>query len=388
MKPTFNLVSKTLGTSFFKYRGDAVRLSKQTPATVDEVVVALKDNPSMQRKITTFRDSNGLVTERAFDYFDKPFRNRLYSRTDNVIGEDEFVTSTTTKDYLLDRDALDYYKDLRQFPNTKKTILWSRVSTETNHISENLKTGEKVQSQVIIDKAKQKSKNKHTFIEFPHIIDNKVENKPLKFLSFTVKKSDNSIVKSSVTKQGVNFPENDSYLGVRALPIEDAKEPLTKRYIRERGLEDMNITIDKEYNPINEVNTRFKAIFTADEGIVKFNGDYTFKSKTELAKTSAHETEHGWHFFLQGRLNGGDTPWQTDMAQKFGRIKDPEQLEEAKVYDKAIKNYVPFWKDRKAYNENEIEIAANKKGDATELEYNSQGETIRADFPHIPQDML
>ena len=77
MRPNFNLVSKTIGTSFQKYKGDALRLSTQTPATVGEVVLALKKHPDLQRKVTTFRDSNGSIIERSFDYFDKPYRNQL-----------------------------------------------------------------------------------------------------------------------------------------------------------------------------------------------------------------------------------------------------------------------------------------------------------------------
>lgn len=384
MKPTFDLVSKTIGTSFIKYKGDAVRLSKQTPASVDEVILSLKGHKDLQRKVTTFRDSNGQVIERSFDYFDKPYRNRLYSRTDNVIGQDEFVSSTTTKDYVLDRDAMEYYKGLIQFPNTKRTILWAKARTETNHLSENINTGEKFHSQVRINGTNRKGRCYHTFSEFPHIKNNKVENTPVKFLCFAVRTKDNTLIKNSIKSSGVKVPENDSYLGYRALPIEDAKTPFSERYIKERGLEDMKVTVDENYNPLNEIDTRFKAIFCADDGVIYFNGDYKFKSKTELAKTSAHEVEHCWHYYLQGRLNGGDTPWQKDMAKQFGKITDKELKKEAKEYDIAIKNYVPYWKDRDAYLRNKIEQDANKKGDAVQYDYDTEGLTIRMDFPHIP----
>ena len=388
MRPNFNLVSKTIGTSFQKYKGDALRLSTQTPATVDEVVLALKKHPDLQRKVTTFRDSNGSIIERSFDYFDKPYRNRLYSKTDNVIGNVEFVTSTTSKEYVLDRNAIEYYKELIKLPNVKRNILWGISKTETNHVSENITTGEIVQTQVRIRNTKQKNRIFHTFIEFPHIKNKKLENKPIKLLTFSVRTQDNTPVKNSIKSYGVKVPEKDSYLGFRGLTIEDSKNPFARRYIKERGLEDMNITVNPEYNPLNEADTRFKALFTADEGVINYNKDYKFKSKSELAKTSAHEAEHGWHYYLQGRLNGGDTPWQTDMALKFGKIKDHELKQEAKEYDYAIKNYVPYWKDRDAYIKNKIEIKANQKGDATEYEYNNEGVTIRMDFPHIPQELL
>ncbi len=177
IKPHFDLISKPVRQKFIEYKGDAVRLSLQTPATVEEVVLGLKGRNDLKRKITTFRDSDGEIIERAFDYFDKPYRNRLYTKNHNFI-EDEFVVSKTTKDYVLDRSAMTYYKDLRQFPQVKRTILWAPVKTETNHIAENKITGEKIFSQVREEiVSRQKNRKKHIFIEFPPIINKKIQKK-------------------------------------------------------------------------------------------------------------------------------------------------------------------------------------------------------------------
>ena len=82
----YRLISKSIGQDFAQYNKNAIRLNFRTPKTVDEVVVGLKDNPSLQRKITTFRDEKGQIMERAFDYHDKPYRNRLYSHLYNEQG--------------------------------------------------------------------------------------------------------------------------------------------------------------------------------------------------------------------------------------------------------------------------------------------------------------
>ena len=50
----YRLISKSIGQDFAQYNKNAIRLNFRTPKTVDEVVVGLKDNPSLQRKITTF----------------------------------------------------------------------------------------------------------------------------------------------------------------------------------------------------------------------------------------------------------------------------------------------------------------------------------------------
>lgn len=386
-KPTLRLISKMTGISYIKYQGEAVRLSTQPPATVDEVILSLDKHPKLQRKITTFRDSNGGVIERAFDYFDKPYKNIIYSNTENLIGEDFWVASTTKKKYVLDRIAMEYYKDFRQFPDTKRDFLWSLVKTETNHVAQNLNSDEMVQSQVSITQTK-KNKKLHRFVEFPHIKNNKKKNKPVRFLSFIVNPKDNSPIPNSIRARGVKVPENDSYLGFRALTINDAKNPFAKRFIEERGLKEMNITVNTEYNPLFEANSKFKALFSAETGVINYNRDYKFKSKSEVAKTSAHEVEHGWQYYLQGRLKGGDTPWQSDIAQKFGKIKEADLEQEAKEYDYSIENYVPYWIDRVAYKKNKIEEIAHQKGDFIEAEYNNEGKIIRNNFPYIPQELL
>jgi len=378
MCPAFDLVSNQKRIKFIKYKGDAVRLSVQTPAYVDEVILSLKDNPDLKKKITTFRNSDGEVIERAFDYFDKPYKNKIYSRVDNVIGQDEFVKSTTVKDFILNKDALDIYKDVRRYKETSRFILWANTKTETNHVSENIVTGEKVHSQVRINRGKYRNKLYHTFTEFPHIINNKIAKGLSKVLSFSVNTKTKNYIKNSVKAD----------LVYRALPIEDLKQPLSKHFISKRGLDDMEITIKDNYNPINEKNTNFKAIFDSEDGVVKFNKDYAFKSKTELVATSAHETEHAWQFYLQALLNGGGTNWKDLVAEKFGEITDKKLLKEAKEYDDAIKNYTPFWENRAEYRKNKIEKQANKKGQLASKEYDKEGQMIRADFPHIPVELL
>ena len=162
------LSSKNLGQRFADYKGKAIRLALEAqPHTVDEVIVSIKGN-NKTRKITTFRDSNGKIIERSFDFFDKPFRNRIYQHTDNVIGEDKFVTSTTIREFSLPKNKMKIY---RQFQQTLKkldipTTLWEPKQILTNHLSENINTGERVLSQVKIENIEQAQKELHTYIDF------------------------------------------------------------------------------------------------------------------------------------------------------------------------------------------------------------------------------
>ena len=166
MNSKFSLISKTIGTKFTEYKGNAVRLSQFSPYSVDEVILKSNANPKEIRKVTTFRDSKGDIVERSFDYTGRQLKNRLYSTVDNVIGNDEFVTSKTTKDYSIDRGILSTYKELIQRPKINRFIFWSPDKTTTHHISENIETGEKILSQVQIS-SKRKSLKQHHLSQEP-----------------------------------------------------------------------------------------------------------------------------------------------------------------------------------------------------------------------------
>ena len=67
MASKYFLLSKTT-QRFVDYEGRAIRLNKSTPYTVDEVLIAKKGRTTPCKKITTFKDSNGKITERIFKY--------------------------------------------------------------------------------------------------------------------------------------------------------------------------------------------------------------------------------------------------------------------------------------------------------------------------------
>ena len=58
----YYLLAKTT-QKFINYTNQPIRLSKATPYTVDEVLIAKKGKKTPCKKITTFRDSNGNTIE-------------------------------------------------------------------------------------------------------------------------------------------------------------------------------------------------------------------------------------------------------------------------------------------------------------------------------------
>lgn len=389
MNTKYNLISKVTGQKFTQYKGDAIRLNMFSPYTVDEVVIGINGSKSNVKKITTFRDSSGKITERVFDYPNKPLKNRIYTQTDNSIGTDEYVESKMTKDYTIKRESIKYYKDIVRLSNKNKLLFWENKSTVTHHVSYNTDKDEIILTQVKIEDGKNPAIQKHSFIEYPRIKNGKKINTSPRTLTFEVNKDNNNVIKDSINgSTGIELPADDKYLGYRALSIEDAKIPFTKRFLKDRKMDDKDVKIVPDYNPRHYANPNFSAIFDAEDGSVKFNKDNDFYSKSKLANTSRHEVEHSWQYFIQGLLNGGGTNWQSDMAAKFGQIKDKKTLKEAKNYDKSIKTYVHFYENAERYRKNYIEIKAREKGRIEQDSYDFDGITIRKDFKHIPSKLL
>lgn len=382
----YTLISKSIGIDFAKYNKNAIRLDFKTPKSVDEVIVGLTNNPSKQRKITTFRNKKGKIVERAFDYFDKPYRNRLYSHQDNVIGNNEYVNSTTIREYTLSKQRIKEYKDnieLYDFLQRDPIVFWNKQKTQTNHLSENIHTGEKILSKVTV--YEKGYKEQHQFIEYPKIgSKNKA---PTKELQFNVNNSTRRINPKSIKTNHTQMPQHDNFLSIRALDIDSAKTKLAEHYIKEKNLEHTNIMINKDYRPLEDEQNLI-AFYSDENGSINFNREYNIKTKARIAETTSHEIEHAWQWYLDARNTGGRTLYTKKIAREDGKIKNKKLQEEAQKYTDSINNYVPFYKDYKKYKENLTEKLAYQKGYEEKANYVTQAKEIQTEFPHIPIELL
>lgn len=386
MASKYFLLSKTT-QKFVDYEGRAIRLNKSTPYTVDEVLIAKKGRTTPCTKITTFKDSNGEITERIFNYSEKPIRNRVYQRQEHVIGDNEIVQSTQIKEYFLPRKIVDIYKKFQENLNTFniQTVLWEKGMVQTNHVSDNINNGEKILSKTTIT-SDQVSGNDflHTFVEYPKIKNGKIERKPVKSLEFGVDKSYN-VDYASIRANGVKSPSNDSFLGYRILSVDDVKEPITEKFIKDRGVGNLGYIINTDYLPEDGSETLCGLFY---DGNIMFNKLYDFKSKSNVVSTSRHEVEHGWQYYLDARNGGKRGENLEKLGKTYGKITDKKLKKEADVYTQSIDNYVPHYVDYERYRKNYIEIRANKAGAKAKQEYDEQGKTIREDFRHIPKELL
>lgn len=388
MTSGYYLISKVEKLPYYKYKGDVLRLINQTARTVDEVVVGLKNRPEIVRRITTFKDSKGNIIERAINFSDKPYRNRIYTTRYNVIGEDEFVTSVHIKEYTLPKVFKnDFIQSISE--HLPRTLLWTPVKFFTNHTSVNVETGDKILTQVKQTNLMKPQKETHTFVEFPHIINGKIENKGKKILKFSVNTlNGHTINAKNIFEDGTKLPQNDSFLGIRALDINDSKTAFAQKFLSERGLKNKRITINPEYLPVDDREELAKALFDPNEGSINFVKGHKFASKSEVCATSRHETEHGWQFYLYARnTQGGTTYWEEKMYDLFKDL--PKSLKkEAQEYTDSIRSYVTIAEDRAKYRKNLIEIKANEQGEKARILYNYERAEIQKEFPHIPKELL
>lgn len=387
MKSNFYVISKTT-QNFSDYLSGTIRLSNQIPQTVKEVLIANKKG-KVRGKITTFLDKEGNVIEKAFNIKDKPLKNRIYTSQKNHIGTDEVVTSTQIKEYTLNRKLIDIYrKHMNRFINLDtRTYFWEQESIQTNHMANNTALGIK---NLTISRI-QNLKNiplqfLHSFTQYKPIVNNKIsKNSPIKYIEYIV--NDKFIaLKSSIHTINMKRPKFDSFLGFRALSLEDFKIPITERFLRDRGIKHLGYKIVPNYMPTDGKQITWKGLFC--NGYITFRKTWVPKSKADFVSTSRHEVEHGWQYYLDAR-NGqdrGDNMFA--IGEKYGKLKDPKLQYEADKYTESIDNYIPAEKDYNEYRQNYIEVKAFDAGAKAMKKYNKDGKILREEFKHIPPEML
>lgn len=387
MKNNFYVISKTT-QNFSDYLSGTIRLSNQIPQTVKEVLIANKKG-KVRGKITTFLDKEGNVIEKAFNIKDKPLKNRIYTSQKNHIGTDEVVTSTQIKEYTLNRKLIDIYrKHMNRFINLDtRTYFWEQESIQTNHMANNTALGIK---NLTISRI-QNLKNiplqfLHSFTQYKPIVNNKIsKNSPIKYIEYIV--NDKFIaLKSSIHTINMKRPKFDSFLGFRALSLEDFKIPITERFLRDRGIKHIGYKIVPNYMPTDGKQITWKGLFC--NGYITFRKTWVPKSKADFVSTSRHEVEHGWQYYLDAR-NGKDRGENMlAIGEKYGKLKDPKLQYEADKYTESIDNYIPAEKDYNGYRQNYIEVKAFDAGARAEEKYKKEGKILKEELKHIPPELL
>lgn len=387
MKNNFYAISKTT-QNFSDYLSGTIRLSSQIPHSVKEVIIQNKKG-KVRGKITTFLDKEGNVIEKAFNIKDKPLKNRIYTSQKNHIGSDEVVISTQIKEYTLKRNLIDIYrKHIKDFIKWNvQTSLWEQEKIQTNHVATNSALGIKYLTISKIQNLKIISKQfLHSFTQYKPIIKNKInKDSSIKHIEYIVNDKF-KVLKKSIKTTNMKSPKFDSFLGFRALSLEDFKIPITERFLSDRGIKHLGYKILPNYMPTDGKEITWKGLFC--NGYIKFRRTWVPKSKADFASTSRHEVEHGWQYYLDAR-NGQDRgDNMLAIGEKYGKLKDPKLQYEADKYTESIDNYIPAEKDYNGYRQNYIEIKAFDAGARAEEKYKKEGRILKEELKHIPPELL
>lgn len=370
---------------FSNYLNKTIRLSDKNPHRVEEVILGRKGKP--QGAIVTFLDKKGQVIEKSFNINGMPLKNRIYKYKTSSIGEDEFVETKEIREYTLPRNIIDVYKKYQKKASHYglKTILWDLEKIQTNYVSNNII--KEIKNITISRIQNLKSKQKeflHSFTQYKPIINKKIDNNsPIKYIEYIVNDKF-KVLKDSIYTFNTKCPKFDSFLGFRALSLEDFKIPITEKFLQDRGIKHLEYKILPDYTP--EPNKTWRGLFC--DGYIKFRESWIPKSKAEFVSTSRHEVEHGWQYYLDARNGGNRGDFLSEIGEKYGKITNPNLKKEADLYTKSINNYIPAEKDYKKYRENYIEIKAYGAGAKAQEKYNKQGKILREEFKHIPPEML
>lgn len=367
------LISKISNILYSDYKGKTVRLSKEIPYSVDEVVVRVgaKNN---KRKVTTFRNEKGEIIERCFDYPNQRYRNILYTRLKNALNDNEQVVSTIKKEYSSSRDSI-YDCDL--------------MKIEVDHLATIKSEDEKILSRTSVVNMDTIGKSIHRFIEFPHVVANKVKKNLSKILYFEVNQSTGKIIRDTLFADGIKYSQNDKFLQFRAYDIDGMKEPITYKFLKDKKVNNLNVVVYTDYVPKSDLDKkRLSACFNPNLGVIKYNEMYRHKSKSAVVNSARHEVEHVWHYYLDARNSGETTGWQGEVYQRFGPIRDKKLKHEADKCSDAIANYVSYDEDYEAYRSNYIEDSAYTIAEKFGEKYVRQGEKLRRSLPHIPEHLL
>ena len=96
-----------------------------------------------------------------------------------------------------------------------------------------------------------------------------------KKLEFKIDNKTYEVKKRSIKTQNVTAPQKDSFFGLRALEIQDAREPMARFFIRRRDLENTDLIINTNYLPLpNEKN--IIAFYSDENGSINYNKFYDF----------------------------------------------------------------------------------------------------------------
>lgn len=372
----YTVVSRELNLSPDAPQVTIIGISSQKAATADKVVIAKTDNPEFQKIITTFRDKNGKIIERIFEYkgFNIPEKIRIYRELVSNLKKDVKGRLIQTFENLSPANRSKIWTKIsseKQFVHTDK--FWDKADYVT--ITRVTTTERDIKPPV---------EEIHSITEYPvpsshlYILPQK------KSLVFKTKKDSSGIpqITEIISAQNAHVPKNDEYLTLRMYDADDMRKPVTHIALKKSNLDDLNINVEDAYIP----NATTKGSFNHETGTINFN--FLYRPKSSIVGTAFHEVKHAKQYEFMGRTRMLDTKYTTECLIKHGEETSKEAIKKGRIYYNAHKNYVSGDVNYEQYRANLLEQEAWAEAERGVMEYIRKGEALRYQFPRvIPEEL-
>lgn len=365
----YKLVSREIGLDFNSRKFPEL-LFHDEATSVDIVVIASTKNPEKTKTITTFKDKEGNILERAFESigFNLPEKRQVYK-------------NLKESDKNNDKKIIQIYENLNQNNGLK---VWQKI--ETSRVFKHRDCGKVWLANVIkvftpertIREAK---KETHFFASYyPKSMSNGGSNKT-KTLTLQIEKDENMIPQIVGYSHSENFamPKNDEYLAFRAYDAESVKKPITRFALKKFGLKDIKIYIEDNFNS----KEKHLGSFSEEYESIFFN--YKTDSKNSIIDTAFHEAKHAFQYAVINLF--GLKNKYTNYAQqclKNLKWKKTEGLKKkAEDYFKAHEYYISPNENYTEYRRNLLEAEAWSAGTRFSNDYLYKSKELSNELPGV-----
>lgn len=356
----YKLLEKTEGTDITSFTKDFLCQAPSGASKFNYVKVGKKSDFSFNREVASFFDEKGRVIMRLFRQNGENIKLRKYNY-DGIVRTIETKTHDTSR---ISPEIVD--KKFRNFAGR-----WENKSKEFQLIhkfSDLIKDGKNailLLTRKIEYSPKNIDRQKVTMTRYP--INLGFESKAEKRTAGAdvVIKNNDFDIENIFSSPNLRISSGDPFLKYRFIDIrtDDGMKYLTRKFLKDKHLEDMNIYIAPSSNRVSENSIGH---FSCAGREICYSPDIVSGTLSRAVDVAAHEVEHAHQHALIGQIGKGTTRYETDAMLKFGFPSIEESCAAVK-YSIARDKY-PKLSDTEDLSQNEeymknlLEVDARKAG--------------------------
>lgn len=356
-----------------------VRVGKNTDPSFNREIVSFYKDDKLIKRCTKGTGVNNQIKTYEHDYF--------LSNSDDINRSGAFAKKITTEEYI-------YPQAIQEMVNKNSEDLrylgmgnWKTKSIEQQYVEnfydlrKDYKYSKKLITNKMVYNPADDSKISASVVDYPLTLGFEPKNAKKVLGVDIVKKDGIPHIVGSVQTPNVQFPTNDEFLAHRFLSGKEKQESLSRHFLHENGLKDINVKIATDKAKVG----KNIAHFSPSQGEICWREVFPHMHPVN---TAAHEAEHALQYSQIGRLGKGTTAYEKECLAKLGPLSKTGEKREAMKYNEASVNY-PSASSPDFYvqhGKNYLEIKAYEAGDKAALAYAPAQKYLLGQFPNLPKD--